>query len=195
MKKAVLFVIFSVILMTFFAGGADAYSVHYTQTITTPESQTPITMKIWEKDEKMRIESVAGGMGFTTIYRKDGIYNIVPGQNMATKMPVPETTTNALKNHEKYLDEIKSLGAKQVGTENIDGVPCDIYEYNEPAAGSQIKVWVRQKERFPAKMTATVLNKTTEIRFTDIQINKDVPDELFTIPKGMKIIDISQQMQ
>jgi outer membrane lipoprotein-sorting protein len=188
-KAAFLFVF---IFMTFhvFAPDARAYTLSYKQTMKFQKNQEMV-MRMWLKDGKMRIESGEGPYKMTSLHLDDGIYNMIPGQNVITKIAVPKTGLNYLSDHEAYVNEIKGFGAVLKGTEKIDGKACDVYEYTEPATGNTVTSWVSQEIKFPLKMIAKGPAGEMEMTYSEIRIDQPIPDEMFDLPEGAQVIDMS----
>ena len=188
-KTAFLFT-FLLVVVCGLTPDAQAYTLSYKQTMKMPEGDVAVA-HVWLKDGKMRIESGPEQFRIVSIHLKDGVYNMVPGQNVITKVAVPETSTGYLSDHEAYLNEIKNQGAVLKGTEEIAGKVCDIYEYTDPASGNAITSWISQEMKFPLKMVVNGPAGKVEMTYTDIKINKPIADDMFEIPEGQRIIDMA----
>jgi hypothetical protein len=97
--------------------------------------------------------------------------------------------------------------AKKLGSESVEGKPCDIYAYKstttfmDNAVTSDVKEWVWAKENFPLKSkvntpqhTMKIVFMTTEVPASetvsvvkDLVLDKPVDDMLFTLPAGFKV--------
>jgi hypothetical protein len=97
--------------------------------------------------------------------------------------------------------------AKKLGSETVEGKPCDIYAYQstvtfmDNAVTSNVKEWIWAKESFPIKnqtntpkhtmkivfMTTEVPASQSESVVKDLVLDKPVDESLFTLPAGIKV--------
>ncbi|MEA3489166.1 MAG: hypothetical protein U9R44_02340 [Candidatus Omnitrophota bacterium] len=179
-----------VLIAAAFQSPAEAYTVSYRQTVTVGQGQVPMAMRVWVKDDKMRVESAAGGQKAIMIYRNDGVYNYLPSQNMVMKIPQKEQNLDYVKDGERYLAYLEDQGARKTGTEVLEGRLCDIYKYSDNF-GSDVTVWVWREKKFPVKMVMDNRGVKTQVLFSDIRMNEPVPESLFELPGGARVVDMT----
>ncbi len=71
---------------------------------------------------------------------------------------------------------------------------CDVYEYFDVDAESQLIAWVWKEKKFPVKLEVSNYFGKTSIFFDDIRLNEPIPESLFELPKDAKLIDMTQEM-
>jgi len=161
-------------------------SVKYDMVMRMPGVPTTTT-KVWMKgDDKIRMEMAAAGQTVITILNEDTMYMYYPKRNMAMKMD----TSGVL---ESAVEEVGSIGKykpRVVGTEKMDGKICTVVEYVTPEG--RTKMWIWQKHGFPIRREMTTEGGTTIIEYKNIQFGK-IPDNMFELPAGVKIMDMPER--
>ncbi len=183
----------SVLLMAVFLFSSTSFAETFkcTQVMESSQMGTVMTIKMWHKDGKDRIEASQPGtnMKTITINTGDSFYTYMPQQNMAFKMPADAMDqTPSMKPPKDFKSHLDSVGATKTGTETYDGQKCDIYEYTEPQTNSNIKLWYSVSKSFPLKMVVSNAYSTNTIYYKDIEVNTPISDDLFRIPDGVKIM-------
>jgi hypothetical protein len=160
--------------------------------------------KVWVKGQKARVETtdprsgtpvvmLADGRQVRTLYpqQKRGDIRAIPGSGGGIKSPLDFLVAQ--------LDQL-TRGAKKLGRQRLDGHTCDIYERieNTPQGAASIKSWIARdtQPRLPIKVERNVqvrrpnvtVNQTLTTRISGIQSGIPVPDSLFVVPPGYKIV-------
>jgi outer membrane lipoprotein-sorting protein len=152
----------------------------------TMTGQDPITMTIWQKQQKMREDMTTQGVSVSIIFDMAAniMYSYTPAQNMATKTTLNLGTipSSPINDTSDILDYSPAI----TGTETIDGKVCKVIEYNQTGTGS-VKMWIWEEKGLPLKMEMIYDGKTTTIVYKNIDFS-DIPDSIFEIPEGVKII-------
>ena len=162
-------------------------SVKYDMIISSPGMDT-VTTKVWLKDNKMKMETSAGGEDIINIIDHDAqqMYMYMPSQNMAFLVTYDASQASP-------IDETQSISQynpTSTGVETIDGKVCLIVEYN--VNGASTKAWIWQEHGFPIKVVATTTQGTTTIEYKNIEFI-DISDSEFQLPAGVQIMDIPTQ--
>jgi len=169
-------------------------TISYDQTITSSRGQT-MTSKVWIKGEKMRIEQTAQGQKMITLMKEGAMYLYYPAQKIAMKMDVSAgADQEEQENPKEMVEYLKSIEAKPLGQERIEGKLCDIYQITYPQTGARGKIWVWRGKNFPLKSVMTVDSETITTEYRNVQMGINIPDSLFEIPPGTQIMDMSQMM-
>ena len=186
--------LFSALILLPSLGYAGNQTVYYTQIVKTDYGVRDAIVRVWVKDEKMRMESDAGGEKFILINREDGVYNYIPSQNMLTKIPRIEQKMNYVDDAEDFISYLKTVNAKVVGEEEINGLNCDIYEYFDTDSDSQVIAWVWKEKSFPIKIEIKNYFGKTSVFFDDVRINEPIPESFFELPQDAILIDMTQKL-
>ncbi len=166
-------------------GSAHALALSYEQTVSVEGQE--ILSKVSLKDDQFRIESDAAGTNSVVISNSEGMYSIMPSENMAMKLPSdPSISQELRKNAENYLEFLEAQGAVQKGSEELGAYSCDIYEFAQPGSGSLTRVWVWKDHNFPVR----VESEGTSIRMRNVKFNETLASNLFEVPAGLEIIDL-----
>ncbi|MBD3427317.1 MAG: hypothetical protein GF409_08895 [Candidatus Omnitrophica bacterium] len=191
MKKRIVALIFSMILVVFFAGtsSADFRTAVYKQTLSGG-GVPPMVMQVWLKGEQMRIDARPGGRLVITFRRKDGLYNYVKDQNVLTKVPDIKTE-DAIKNPRDFMRYLDGLNLEPVGTEKIGEYECYIYKYTDSYNGFPTTAWIWKAKDFPVKIETITPAGPLQAVFSDIQLNVPVSNEIFDLPENARFVDMS----
>lgn len=166
--------------------GKKIGSVKYEMVINS-DGQLSESQKVWLKGMKMRIEMNKEGQEIVNLIdsEKRIIYTYFPSQNMAIKMKGDKEelqTPLAQMDMEKY-------DPKVLGTEIVEGKNCLIVEYS--LGETKVKVWLWEEKGFPVKMETKQDGKTVVMEFKNIEF-AEIPENLFELPAGVKITELSQ---
>jgi hypothetical protein len=101
-----------------------------------------------------------------------------------------------------YVNKMADVRAKgkKIGTETVDGHPCEIFEYNEAGqerggATKQTYWLARDLKDFPIKfVTENGGMKMTTVNH-GVELGAKVPDSLLTVPDGVTFQDMSEMMK
>lgn len=172
-------------------GEAQAYSVSYDQKIT--RGGQIITGKVSVKDQLFRMEAVIEGQRTITIRNREGTYTVMPDQGVAMKLGVLPSTDEPVQGGDAYLGDLRQRGATLVGSETVNGYPCDMYRYTDPQTG-ETAVWVWKEQRFPVKIVMNGPMGQSTVELSNIQLNTAPPDADFQLPSGLQIMDMGSMM-
>ena len=156
----------------------------------------PTEFEIWVKAGKMRLKGDAGEMKMNMLHLGDLNYTWMDGTGQGMKINASMTKRGSRPNHD-YIDKIETVLAKgkKVGTEKIDGHPCEIWDY-DGGEGDRGKYWLAQDlKNFPVKIVSETTRGKTTYHNTDIQIPGTVPDDMFVLPRDVTFRDMSEMMQ
>lgn len=167
--------------------GANISSLKY-EMITTQQGKI-ITQKVWLKKNKMRTEMTTGGQTIVMLLDMETktIYQYLPSQNTAFKMQSDKNTSESTLSPIEEMKSILNYNPVVKGTEMIDGKNCLVVEYK--ANGTEIKSWFWKEKGFPLKMEITVNGEKVVVEYKNIEF-VDIPDSMFELPKGVKIMEM-----
>ena len=171
------------------AADAAAFSVTYDQTMTTGGKVIP--SKVKSRDGLFRIESVVDGMQAVTIRTANGeIYQYMPAEQMAMKLPKFDGLSGPTDEAADYLSYLKKQNAQSLGTETVNGLPCEVYQFADASSGATTKVWVWKDRQFPVKMVRDTPQGPVTAEFSNIQLGAVIPDAAFVLPDGVQVMDM-----
>ena len=157
--------------------------------------ETHVTMKAWQKGEKMRIKSTTAGITTDMIVHPDAIYLYDSFQDKYLRMTEEEMAMiYTQKSSEELSRQIQeSTEFRILGEEVIDGKLCTIVEYSVMVDENQIdqKLWIWNEKGLVVKTISTIrmgeIVSRIEIEYKNF-IFEDIPDSVFEVPED-KIID------
>ena len=193
-----------VCLVGSFVKAGEITTMSYDQTITSSRGEV-MTSKVWIKGEKMRMEQVSEGEKMVTLMKEGTMYFCYPAQKMAMKMDISAGAGQGGQGNPKDMMEyLKSIKAKSLGQEKIEGKLCNVYQITYPQtglpaealakAGAKSKIWVWKEKKFPLKSVMTLGSETITTRYRNVQMDISIPDSYFELPPGTQIMDMSQMM-
>lgn len=159
-----------------------------------PDSEK-IVVKTWIKNKKMRSEMdnpAEGGTIITIVDSEKGFaYVYQPEQKMATKMDISMAQQEDSATPVETLESYKPDSMKLVGRETVDGKKCLIYEFKDE---SQTKAWLWEDNGLPIKTEVMIDGKKAVGLFKNLKIG-DVADSMFTLPEGVKVMELNLPKQ
>ena len=189
------------------AAGAESFSSAHWKSKSVmeggPQGDMTTESEAWMKEKKVRVKTKIMGMDMNVIKSGEFAYQWQDGQTSGMKMPANMRRRGASMDYVERLEEVRAKGTK-VGTETIDGHPCDVYEYTEPAPeGSSSgrgsvkeKFWLaKDLKGFPVKMIADTGNMKITTTNSDVELGAHVPDAMLTPPENVKFQDMSEMMR
>lgn len=169
-------------------------TMSYDQIITSSRGAV-MTSKVWIKGNNMRMEQIAEGEKMITLMKEGTMYLCYPSQKMAMKMDISAGVgQGGQENPKDMMEYLKSVKAKPLGQEKIEGKLCDVYQITYPQPGAKGKIWVWREKNFPLKSVMTMGSEVITTRYRNIQMGISIPDSYFKLPPGIQITDMSQMM-
>lgn len=167
-------------------------SLHGTM-ITMISDHEGMPMEIWAKGNKVRSEISAGDEKLIIIQRGDTLYTYGFGSPQGEKTRF-ETGLASLGLIEQ-IALVKAKGKKD-GSQVVEGVEYDQYKYDADAPQEQALVLLEAKTSLPKDWLSVVKNGDSpsiaaRTIYRDMQANVDVPDDLFTLPKGVIFAEVT----
>lgn len=177
-------------------GGASASPVaaltaSYHQKVTTPDGQE-VASHVTIQDTNFRAETELDGIRTIVLKNDVGIFNYLPEQGEAVKLPSLQAVGPGMESPERFVDTLRANHAKPLGTETVDGYVCDVYEFTDPnGQGQQTRAWVWKDKQFPVKMELTDAQGTVLIELSAIDLEAAIAPDAFTLPTGTQVMDIN----
>ena len=171
---------------------ASAFSVSYDQRTTT--GGQVMFSKVRIKDERFRIETEGGTASAVIVHNESGTYSYLPNGGMAMKLPALTAEQHPIEHAEDYAAYLRTLDARKIGAETVNGYPCDLYEFTDPAAGGRTKAWVWTDKQFPVKLEQHTKGGLVTTEITRLESNASIADDAFQLPPGIKVMDMGGVM-
>lgn len=114
------------------------------------------------------------------------LYQLAMEQGSGSKVKVDDNFQTYLFDTHEFEKRMKEVKGKKLGTEEVQGKPCQIYSMEENGAVSKIWVW----KNVVLKMTAMQDAMEMSMIAVDIKETGNLPKGIFEIPKGFKIEEI-----
>ena len=131
------------------AAGAEAFSVSYDQKVTL--GRQVMTSTVSMKDTMFRIDMTADGQTMATLHNASGAYTYMPAEGMAMKLSALNPSQRPIEHADNYAQYLQEQHAERIGTETVDGHPCEIYRFTDPDTGDLVTAWVWTEKQFPIK--------------------------------------------
>ena len=146
-----------------------------------PATRPAIVNEFWAKGNYIRYESFdADGNKSIGIQHGDTMYSYAEGGQFGVKV--------MLQGGLGAMGLVRALNVvlaqeNHVGAKTIDGIIYDQYAYDDQSTGERVSVAVSRKTSTPLVWMGFLPNQNiTMIKFKDIQVNIEIPDDKFTIP-------------
>lgn len=145
------------------------------------EENQNVQSKLWGSGSKLRMEmEVDGVKNVMLINAKGEIWNYIPAENMAIKMPAPPEAT--LPTDWAASEEEPQI----VGQEKVDGYECLILTYPQD---KDTRCWIIKDRGLPVKIESLTEGKKTLIEYKNYNINPQ-PENLFEVPTGAQVVSM-----
>ena len=174
------------------ASQTELKTLHGTMILMLSEYEG-VTSEIWAKGNNLRSEVRFGDLKVISIQRGPTIYTYREGDQTGTKEMLQRGLGTL--GFIKQIETIKAHGMK-TGSEEIEGVEYDIYEYDVNAPAEMTILYLSKETSLPRFGISVVQTggKTAEVMrmaYRDMEANIDIPDELFELPEGIKFTESS----
>ena len=104
-------------------------------------------IKIQTKNENLKAESEFQGMKMIILRSAKGTFSYYPLQKMAAKIPAEMDKPNVTTQIPNYKAFLEQNGAKNEGTEKVDGKDTDVYTFIEPSLKRPGKAWLLKENQ------------------------------------------------
>ena len=173
--------------------GAEAFSVSYDQTVT--QGRQVMTGKVSLKDQMFRIDMMADGQTMATLRNASGTYTYMPAEGMAMKLSALNPSQRPIEHADNYQQYLQERHAERIGTETVDGYPCEMYRFTDPETGDLVTAWVWTEKQFPIKLEFDGAKGKMLVEIQNIQLGAAIPDALFELPADVQIMDMGNMFQ
>ena len=182
----------TVFLSVLFAqiAAAFSFSVSYDQTVSL-DSSPVAEIKVVVKDDFMRAESKFGDITSVMYRNETGLYSYLPAEKIATKIPASMDTPNLTRDLPHFMDYLQKNSGVVIGTEVVNGLDCDIYQFNEPTIQKQSKAWIWKEKSFPVKIEVPAPEGLTVVQLSNIQFDPPTDPAVFQLPSEAEIVDFN----
>jgi outer membrane lipoprotein-sorting protein len=181
-----------------FAGVIE--NVQQAQSVTLTNKQTigkgpTMTMKWYIEGERIRME-LPGAVAFVTNLGENTVHELNLRDKTATARPTPAGGRQAFANPVSHLQDAKPENAMQIGTEQLNGRPVELYRIDKidflgAKGNGEMKVWVDSETGLPVKILMDQPQKErgsrNTIELTDFEWNKDLDASLFVVPADFTV--------
>jgi outer membrane lipoprotein-sorting protein len=176
---------------------APELSMTYDQVMTTPKGV--FVTKVWIKGGKKRTETDRPGGQEIDILEGNTYTQIFPDLGIARRMPLAMGASAGMDGMlpaavaESKDSKKKAEDARPIGTETVANLPCKVYEFKSDGGGTT-RVWISDILPFPVKWEEDEKRDgkfSYEIR--NLKVAADIPDDLFKVPAGIKLMDQNLQ--
>lgn len=146
------------------------------------------TEKMYWEGDRIRMErySVAG----LSVQIKNGntLYMYSPAEKKAIKITASGKESRTVQDMLQMIAG-STKGGKKVGAGTVVGIKCDVYMIPVPGSKMSAKVYVSTDSRLPLplKMQMSTGSGSQTIETRKLKLNYNVPDSMFSLPKGTKI--------
>ena len=160
--------------------------------------------KVWVKGDKARVEANEPMTG-PTIRLVNGakVYTLYPQQKRGSVATIPAGKGSPKNPMEFIVANVAQVtrSARKTGQQTIDGYPCDIYQLTRKEEGGTMvrKAWITRatQPRLPLKVEETIqvrrpnmtVNQSRTTKITGLKIGVPIPDSLFVLPSGYRIVE------
>lgn len=148
--------------------------------------QAPIKQTLYFKGNKMRLDSKMG----VVIFNGGRLLMFNPYSPKPNRQAVSLQPPGGVRTPTALLNTEVGAGMKHVGSGKVLGHPCDIRI--RTMGGIFMKLWVAKDLGVPVPLRTEErmigLAMSAQAQATSVSVNPSLPDSLFVLPKGYKIM-------
>jgi len=129
------------------------------------------------------------------------VFMLQPESKMAMKMPA-ENSKNMIPKDMifmpdwgKFMADHAAEKMEKIGSGDVNGKPCSIYEYAIPGGNAKADYYVDSDNFLRRIETTDQNNQTTTIDVLELDANPAVSDADFQVPAGYQTMDMNQMMK
>ena len=168
--------------------GQPNFTVSYSVFIAHP-SLPEAQQRIWQKGARMRVETTIEGERSIALidHLAKTLYVYLPESDTALRpdYSVVSRYPTAWESLQTFFDSYTDVAV--AGSELIDGQAVTRYTHADP--NGDVTFWVRDSLGFPVKSEVVTSQGMARTLWQDLDFN-DLPDELFSLPTGTRIVPI-----
>jgi len=157
--------------------------------VTTAPGQASMTMKIWLKGQKTRMEGTFDGQSMVYLMdaSKQLAYTYFPSENMAMEIDMSKAQQATGESPTEQSGSVMDYNPVTLGTETLDGKTCLVIEYS--TSTGEVKMWVWTRYGLPIRTETTTTEGTAVVELKNISID-NISDSMFELPAGVQIMEI-----
>lgn len=181
-------------LKELFSKGQNTEDMYYEYVVDAMGNK--VEGKVWVAGKKMRAEGTFLGQKSIVIVdgEKNVAYMIDAENNKAMKIPVSETGSLPDKPTD-YLENIDIKMVKSLEATTYNGVKCRVVSIqvsNEKTGKTNTKMWIAEANGLPVRIETSLPDGSRmTAEFKNLKVGKQ-PAEMFEIPAGMEVTDLSE---
>lgn len=168
------------------AGLAKSGFVERVITVKNTGASSVETSKLYWEGDNMRIEQYTTAGLLVRIKKGSTLYIYAPAEKKAVKTIIPAGQGGTV---QQMLQEMSGpiKGGKKVGTTKVAGITCDVYTVS--GKGGSAKAYVSTDARLPTLLKSEEKSgaASQSIETRQVKLNFNVPDTMFTLPKGVTV--------
>ena len=158
------------------------YTIKF-DSVSQVEGGISVASTCYVKSLKVRMELRAQDQETVFIMDGQNSYMYFPSSKVAISIPVQQASGQV-----PVPTSYKEIpGLTKVGQEEVNGKPCDVYEYNEK--GNHHKIWVDKEIDFPIKSESMTGRGKVVNYISNVQKNISLEDSLFKLPADAQVMD------
>jgi len=176
-------------LTEIFGKAKSITSFGYDMVITAPGQAEITTLKMWWKENKMRMEGTfeEQSMVYLVDVGKQLAYTYFPSENMAMKIDMSKAQEAAGESPTEQSESVLDYNPVTLDAETLDGKACLVIEYT--TEDQEVKMWVWTKYGLPIRTETTTTKGTTVAEIKNIDFG-DISDSMFELPAGVQLMEI-----
>ena len=171
------------------AGIAKSGYLERTETAKNTGAMEMSTVKMYWEGDNFRMEEYSVQGMVVQIKNGRNIYIYNPSLKKAMKQVLPEGAQTVQQLLAGMGGPVN--GGKKVGSAKVAGFTCDVYTVAAPGkkAGGSTKIYISTNPQLPIMLKRQTAQGSRSISSDTkvVKLNYNVPDSMFTLPKGTKI--------
>ncbi len=153
---------------------------------TETEEGKVVSGKIYQKEDKIRMEVEEGGEQVVTLLNIDekSAYTYFPSENIALEIEFDEASDALDRSVKEQALAVFDHDLEVTGKEEVGGKETVVIEYT--AERENVKMWIWKEYGLPVKVETGLRERKIEIREVDFNY---ISDDMFNLPPDVQLVE------
>jgi hypothetical protein len=149
--------------------------------------------RVLAKGNRVRIETKMGERDVVFLAAPPYLYKLIPSSKAGVRWKSTQLNDSrfdvaSLFNPTAIRQQLRTHGAKAVGSQVLNGVRTDVFQAKKAiGGGTNIKAWLRRDNTLPLRIETRSKSLSSVVSWSNYRRNAALPASLFKVPAGYNV--------
>lgn len=149
--------------------------------------------RVLAKGNRVRIETTLGDRPVVFLAAPPYLYKLIPSSKAGVRWKSTQLNDSrfdvaSLFNPAAIRQQLKTHGAKSIGSQVLNGVRTDVFEASKAiGGGTNIKAWLRRDNTLPLRIETNSKSLSSIVSWSNYRRNAALAESLFKVPAGYHV--------